>query len=436
MMGTDSGSRHSGARQWVYLLCIVGFFLVANAAMSQETLIQANSCPEKDLPDVIREWRKKPPKDRTANTGSLLLVPVILKNPATGFALGAAGQYAFLAKGSNSLYSSINGNATVSQLGQVMLQLKNNIYLNDNKMFLSGDWRYFIFSQDTYGLGTSAPIGGVLDYQFGLNGWDVGIDSLRQPMNFNHYRFHQTVSWKVKPSIFIGFGYHFDMFDKIVDHKLDTTLPFYTSHFVFSRKYGFNPEKYVISGFSFNATYDSRDNLVNPYKGIFFNLNWRLNQKFLGSANNTNLATVEYRSYHGLSKSTPRHLIGFWVLGNFTIGDPLPYLGLPALAYDQRGRAGRGYVQGRFRGPNMVYAETEYRFPLSKCSDLVGGVLFANFTTTTNPGTGEKLFRKVAPAAGFGFRLKVDKHSRTNLQLDFAFGQRSSAVYLGAAETF
>lgn len=436
MTAGNSENKKVGKKHWIFLMGLIASCFWGKVTLSQTIGLPADSCTEKDLADVIRAWRNKPPKDRTANTGSLLLVPVIMKSPATGFALGAAGQYAFLAKGANSLYSSINGNATVSQLGQVMFQVKNNIYLNNNKVFLSGDWRYFIFSQDTYGLGTSAPIGGVLDYQFGLNGWDVGIDSLRQPMDFNHYRFHQTVSWKIKSSFFLGFGYHFDMFDKIVDHKLDTSLPFYTSHYVFSRKYGFNPNKYIISGLSFNATYDSRDNLVNPYKGIFVNFNWRLNPAFLGSPNNTNLATFEWRSYHGLSKRTPRHLIAFWLLGNFTVGAPMPYLALPALGYDQRGRAGRGYVQGRFRGPNMVYAETEYRFPISKCSDLFGGVLFANLSTATNPGTGERLFQKVAPAGGFGFRLKVDKHSRTNLQLDFAFGQRSSAVYLGAAETF
>ena len=84
----------------------------------------------------------------------------------------------------------------------------------------------------------------------------------------------------------------------------------------------------------------------------------------------------------------------------------------------------------------MVYAETEYRFSISPCGGILGGVLFANFTSTSNPYTNEKLLDYVAPGYGFGFRIMVDKKSRTNLQIDFGFGQRSSGVYFGASETF
>ncbi|MBK6967539.1 MAG: hypothetical protein IPH20_27485 [Bacteroidales bacterium] len=51
-------------------------------------------------------------------------------------------------------------------------------------------------------------------------------------------------------------------------------------------------------------------------------------------------------------------------MGNFATNGEFPYLMLPATAYDQRGRSGRGYTQGRFRGNNFLYGETEYRFRL------------------------------------------------------------------------
>ena len=102
----------------------------------------------------------------------------------------------------------------------------------------------------------------------------------------------------------------------------------------------------------------------------------------------------------------------------------------------RRGRAGRGYTQGRFRGPDLVYGEGEYRFPISACGGVLGGVLFVNATSTNNPDGGVKLFDYVAPGYGAGLRLMVDKYSRTNLQVDFGFGKHSGGVYLGAAETF
>ena len=86
----------------------------------------------------------------------------------------------------------------------------------------------------------------------------------------------------------------------------------------------------------------------------------------------------------------------------------------------------------------MVYGEAEYRFPISKCGGIIGGVLFVNATTADNPNALKPvgLFEYIAPAYGFGFRMMVDKRSRTNLQLDFAFGNNSTGIYLGAAETF
>lgn len=48
--------------------------------------------------------------------------------------------------------------------------VKNNIYSKHERIFYTGDWRFLIFTQPTYGLGTNSPEGGVLDYQFSLGG--------------------------------------------------------------------------------------------------------------------------------------------------------------------------------------------------------------------------------------------------------------------------
>jgi len=46
------------------------------------------------------------------------------------------------------------------------------------------------------------------------------------------------------------------------------------------------------------------------------------------------------------------------------------------------------------------------------------------------------LFNYIAPGCGFGLRILVDKRSRTNVQVDFGFGQKFAGVYFGASETF
>jgi outer membrane protein assembly factor BamA len=257
-------------------------------------------------------------------------------------------------------------------------------------------------------------------------------------MKFNFARFHQLVSFKIIEGLYAGFGYYYDGYYKIRDEKLrlppeDLVL---TSHYTYSTYYEFNTEKYMNSSLNINLVYDSRDNMINPYKGIYAMASWRGGLKFLGNEKTSNFTQLEWRSFHGLSKRNPRHLIAFWLTGSFSPEGELPYLILPATGYDQRGRSGRGYTQGRFRGANLVYGEAEYRFPISKCGGILGGVLFVNGTTADNPGQSLKLFESIKPGYGAGLRVMVDKRSRTNLAVDIAFGQKSSGFYLAASETF
>lgn len=390
-----------------------------------------------DLGDLIRKALHKPPKVRPESSGSLLLMPIIGTNPATGFMFGVGGQYALKMPGST-LYSNFSGSAQFTTKSQLIIMLKNNIYTRANRLFLTGDWRFLIYSQSTYGLGTTSPEGGVLDFQYSLAGTETTGDSLTQPMKFHFLRLHQSVAFRIKEGLYGGIGYAYDGYSKIVDEKLrlEPGDTFLTSHYYYNTLYGFSTSSYFSSAIHANLVYDNRDNMINPYEGIYAFVSWRGGFKFLGNEKNVNYFQLEWRSFHPISKGNPRHLIGFWVMGNFVPAGKYPYLILPATAYDQRGRSGRGYTQGRFRGPNMIYGEAEYRFPISKPGGILGGVVFINGTTTDNPGLDLKLFESVRAAYGAGLRIMIDKRSRTNLAVDLGFGQKSFGFYLAASETF
>ena len=423
-------------KRLVHLLLLS--FLIPCFAYGQDSKSGNDSvCMQKDLVDVIREARNKPLKSKPEGSGSLLLLPIIGSNPATGFMVGIGGQYAFKLPGST-LYSSLAGSIQTTSKNQSIFMLKNNIYTKDNRIFFSGDWRYLIFSQSTYGLGTNSPEGGVLDYQYSLSGSETGNDSLAQPMKFNFARFHQSASFKIKESLYGGFGYNLDSYSKIIDEKLrlnpGDTLQ--TSHYYYSQNYGFSTSNYLSSALNINLVFDTRDNMINPYKGVYALASWRGDLKILGSKNNTNYFQLEWRSFHSLSKRNPRHMMAFWLMGNFTPPGEFPYLILPATAYDQRGRSARGYTQGRFRGNNLIYGEAEYRFPISNCGGILGGVLFLNGTTADNPSLDLGLFESIKPGYGMGLRIMVDKQSRTNIAIDVGFGDKSSGFYFAATETF
>jgi hypothetical protein len=389
------------------------------------------------MAEVIREMLGKPAKTNV-NIGSLLLIPIIGSNPATGFAFGIGGQYAFKLGEAETRYSILSGSAQLTTKNQKIFLLKNNVYTKNNNLFFTGDWRFLIFSQSTYGLGTNAPEGGILDYQYSLSGLETSVDSLAQPLKFTFVRFYQSASFRIKNMFYVGGGYFLDYYFDIEDERLrlspgDSLI---TSHYAYSKYYGFSEKRYYSSALNVNVIVDSRDNMINPYKGHFLMVSFSGALEVLGNKNNASFLSLEWRSFHPLSPRNPRHLLAFWVLGNLTPEGEFPYLILPATAYDQRGRSARGYTQGRFRGNDLLYAETEYRFPISQCNGLWGGVLFVNATTATNPTQSLGLFESIKPGYGVGLRLMVDKKTRTNLAIDFGFGDKSSGFYLAASETF
>jgi len=423
----------------IFILLILLTYTIPGLLNGQDSgsIIADTSCVQKELGDVIRVAIGKPPKVKPKEAGSLLLLPIIGSNPATGFMIGVGGQYAFKVPGST-LYSALMGSIQFTSKNQQIFLLKNNIYTKNNKFFLSGDWRFLIYSQSTYGLGTNSPEGGVLEYQYSVAGAETTDDSLTQPMKFNFIRIHQTVSFKLAKGFYAGLGYNFDGYSKIVDEKLRLTPgdTFLTSNYLYSKNYGFDPANYYMSAVNVKLIYDTRDNMINAYKGIYATASWRSGLKILGNDKNVSYYEVEWRSFHGLSERNPRHLIAFWLLGNFSASGDLPYLILPATSYDQRSRSGRGYTQGRFRGSNMVYGEAEYRFPISKCGGILGGVLFVNATTTDSKEKSLALFESIKSGYGAGLRIMADKSSRTNLAVDVGFGQKSFGFYFAASESF
>lgn len=397
----------------------------------------AGNCEQQALGDLFNRKKDKAPK--TDKKFMALVLPNISSNPTNGIILGVGGTLGwYMGPKENTRVSAAPFTLAVTSKDQLISFVKPNFYTKENKYFLQGDWRYYIYTQPTYGLGTNAPDTTDLPDDFSWGGMGGADDSLTFPMKYNYMRIHEIVNRQISGNFYAGLGYHFDYYYDIDDEKLnlETSPQLITPHYYYSEKYDFNKSKYMLSGLSVNLLYDSRDNQANPYKGLYANINYRFNLEALGSDRDASSLWVEFRSYHGLSKKTPRNLIGFWMYGDFTLSGRQPYMTLPNMGGDQRARAGRGYVNGRFRGEKLVYGEVEWRFPISQCSKILGGVIFANAVTADNPNRGVALFEYVQPAVGFGIRVMVNKYFRTNINLDFAIGNQSKGFYFSGQETF
>jgi len=388
------------------------------------------------------ETEKKEKKEKEEKNLSIIPLPAIAYNPSNGWLLGVApGASWFMGDQTNTSISSGLGTLIYTTKKQFLFTAKTNVFLAGDSWNLMGDWRYFATSQPTYGLGTGPQsgkaVGTGIEYEDGLFSEPI---SDAQMMKFNYLRFHETVLKRMGDTrYFLGIGYHLDVHSNIVDNLLDLEAepPVLTSHYTYQTIKGISTEKYTLSGISLNALLDSRDNAVNPYSGRYAFVNLRVNPEFLGSSKSSTMLWMEYRDYLHLDVNRPRHLIGFWTYGSFVTSGDVPYMDLPAVGWDQFGRSGRGYTQGRFRGEDLLYGEVEYRFPLQKDKETFGGVVFANTTTASNQEADIKLFKYLDFGYGFGLRVMVNKKSRANLTLDYAFGEYgSSGFYFGINEAF
>jgi hypothetical protein len=260
-------------------------------------------------------------------------------------------------------------------------------------------------------------------------------------MAYKYIRFYEQAMKRVGKDLYAGIGYHYEKYSSIEDKLLDLPGGVVTSHYAYSTAHGFDPKAYAVAGLSVNLMLDSRDSAINTYKGSYALASYRVNNKFLGSAKSSSQLWLEYRNYFDFGEKHT-DILGLWAYGNFTVSGEVPYMALPSTSYDQFGKSGRGYVQGRFRGENMLYVEGEYRKHLMNWSvfgkDIpIGGVAFLNMQTLSSKGNDITLGEYIEPGYGVGLRFMLGKKTRTNLGIDFAWGNyQSGGVFMRLNETF
>jgi outer membrane protein assembly factor BamA len=179
--------------------------------------------------------------------------------------------------------------------------------------------------------------------------------------------------------------------------------------------------------------YDSRDNSINSSNGFYSSVQYRDNFQFLGSSSNWQSLIVDLREYVKFPEQSD-NVLAFWSYDWLVLKGKAPYLDLPANSWDPYTGTGRGYIQGRFRGSQMVYLESEYRYKITN-NGLIGGVFFIN-AESFSAGPGTKL-QSIQPGFGPGVRVKLSKISKTNIAVDYGFGnQGSRGVFVNVGEIF
>jgi hypothetical protein len=379
--------------------------------------------PTKDIFDVIRDWRHKPPPPPPGpedyKKWMVAAAPVISYSPTSGFGIGLAGNAAFYQGFPDTTrISSIVASAIGTTKDQLLVNAKINASAPRNRWHIEGDNRLYWTSQKTYGLGTDTEGEGAIDQKY------------------DYFRFYETLFRRVGKDVYLGGGFLYNIHKDVRPADDEASAAWPDSPYVaYSEKFGFDPASQSSAGFSLHGLVDSRDGAINPSRGWYAKLSYQMFFKgFLEGTSDWQQVSYDARTYLRLSRDA-RHKLAFWSYGDFVTGGTAPYLDLPATGGDTYGRAGRGYPQGRFRGERLVYGEAEYRWTVTE-NGLVGLVAFVNTETLSDSLAGHELFDSFATGAGIGLRLMLNKWSKTNLCFDIGWGRDGKAAYFGVQEAF
>ncbi|CAN5347712.1 hypothetical protein BH11BAC5_BH11BAC5_33000 [soil metagenome] len=385
---------------------------------------------EYDVADLGRDifYPKGKVKMSNKKPSGITVIPNIAANPTIGFQIGikaVAGRK--LGTDPATFMSVAATSVSITTKGIIYFYINHNIYTPGNKWNLQGSLVTAKSVTPDFGLG--------IGNASGTSDADLILSNPNRKgyvLHSLYFNFREKVYKEVQKNLFVGAGVSFEI-RKNIEEKLGSTA--LTPYSIYSDRYGFNHDHYSSNGLLLNVQYTTRDNQNRAYKGMYADAGFRLNQTWLGSSKNALLFLTDFRKYFGLSANHPEHVLAFWNWGSYLVSGVLPYLEIPGTGKDAGFRSGRGYTVAYFKGTQYNYSEVEYRFPITN-NQFLSGVTFFNMQTA-NDAFGTKLFDRWQPGGGAGLRVLFNKHTRTNLCLDYAFGKYGSkGFFLGLNEAF
>jgi hypothetical protein len=386
------------------------FFLLCSILLLHKSLAFAQPSPNHPTTDLIEiairafhiSIKEKPPGEKRI---SFSIIPATESAGGKRVFVSAINAAFILGHQDSTNLSSIFFLPYTNFSDNLGFGIKQNLFTGGNVWNLPGEIRISKIFQYTYGLGSNSSI------------------EDRVNLNYNNFRIYFNANRNISSGYFAGAGIDYDSYYNISS----TTTAIGNLFEKYSTGTGGSS---ATMGLNFNVLHDNRKNQINPSNGWYAALIYRINPLRSTDEKWTSIY-ADIRRYFRLN-STQRKIIA--VSGFYWGADgAVPYLNLPGTQLEFTGRSGRGYSWGRFRGKQMLYFESEYRFDISR-NGLFGAVVFANAQSLSEELTNE--FRAINLAAGFGARIKFNKESDTNLTLDFGFGKDSFGFYIGLGEFF
>ncbi len=323
---------------------------------------------------------------------TVLPVPAIGYSPETKTYVGAVTLFTFNIL-SDTLTRTSNAKIELnySWNKQLIAESGWNYFSPGEIWFTRGIIHYSKYPDLYYGIGFNTPESNEVSFQ--SNRFIFDVDILRN----------------IRNKLFFGLG---------INTKSYTNIDYLQDEATYSELK--NENSYSLKILLLN---DSRNNILSPSKGNYFELNNAINT----SSTFYFKTEVDYRRYTGFGKLN--HVLAGRIYHKSIFGNP-PFYDFAMMGGD---KYVRGYYLGRFRDKNLTTLQLEHRMKLFR---WLGFATFGGISVVYNRFSAIE-YKSFKPNAGVGLRFLVDKNENTNLRFDYAVGaQNQSGFYISFGESF
>lgn len=336
------------------------------------------------------------------NKNGVFVLPLLYYTPDTRWAVGAAGVYYFKVKPSGHTdvsprVSYLQFLADYTQNKQLDTWASWHVFTQDEKFLLKGDLRYRDFPDRFYGIGNNSS------------------EAQKEQYSYQLFVFKSLQLKRVKPGFFVGFDYEF-RYEYNFTYAPNSAL---ASGTITGYKGG------IGSALGLVSISDTRDNIINPYKGRYAEFSTYFFSPLLKSTFSFQTINATYQQYWQLK---PKHVLAWQTKVRLSFGE-VPFLDLSTLGNDD---ILRGYPKNRFRDNHFFATQLEYRFPLFW---RFGGVAFGGVGDVFGPSSTLNSSH-LKYSIGTGLRFVVDPAERLNIRLDYGYGREGGYFYFMVGEAF
>ncbi len=373
----------------------------------------------------------------------LIALPIAFYAPETKLAYGGLGIYLFKAGHDwHTRTSNFDFAIVHTTNNQTIIEPTYTIFTKAEKYYIRGTWIYALKANETwFPLGNINKKGDALD------------------VKFNNFKFNNKIFRQIKPHLYVGLQQQYSKISNLDynPNEVSNQIINPSHRHLLLRDLEYLKKNKTVSGMGLGMLFDTRDNIVNPFKGNYVDAGFTKFSTFIGSNYSFTNFFFDVRHYKHFKFRDSDKLpfsnatVAFNFIANintakFSEIDSLDIINDLSYIENRANRppvhqlaslggniALRGFYRGRFKDINALLFQAEYRQQI-----------YGRFGITAFAGAGEVVsqldlfsLKSLNYSYGMGLRIMLKKSERLNFRLDFGMGNKDSrGVYAGISEAF